>query len=89
MSLSALLFNRSHSVDSWTQADIDAILFHGDRMYLHALTNEMVPDTDTLSINELPKVATLQTNVEYCLNTVNFIRGALIAHFVETGHFAH
>ena len=43
MSLSALLFNRSHSVDSWTQADIDAILFHGDRMHLHALTNEMVP----------------------------------------------
>ena len=36
------------SVDSWTQTDIDAILFHGDRTYLHALTNEMVPDTDTL-----------------------------------------
>ena len=69
MSLSALLFNRSDSVDSWTQTDIDAILFHGDRMYLHALTNEiiMVPDTNTLSINELPKVATSQTNVEYCL----------------------
>jgi hypothetical protein len=33
MSLSALLFNRSDSVDSWTQTDIDAILFHGDRMY--------------------------------------------------------
>ena len=28
--------------------NIDAILFHGDRTYLHALTNEMVPDTDTL-----------------------------------------
>ena len=53
MSLSALLFNRSDSVDSWTQTDIDAILFHGDRMYLHALTNEMVPDTDTLSCNHV------------------------------------
>ena len=51
MSLSALLFNRSDSVESWTQTDIDAFLFHGDRMYLHALTNEMAPDTDTLSIN--------------------------------------
>jgi len=52
MSLSALLFNRSDSVDSWTQTDIDAILFRGDRMYLHTLTNEMVPDTDTLSCNK-------------------------------------
>jgi len=47
MSLSALLFNLSDSVDSWTQTDIDVILFHGDRLYLHALTNEMVPDTET------------------------------------------
>jgi len=39
MSLSALLFIRSDLVESWTQTDIDAILFHGDRMYLHALTN--------------------------------------------------
>jgi len=72
MSLSALLLNLSDSVDSWTQTDIDAILFHGDRMYLHALTNEMVPDTDTLSINELPRVAASQTNVEYCLNYNKF-----------------
>ena len=41
-------------------------------MYLHAPTNEMVPDTDTLSINELPKMATSQTNVEYCLNYSEF-----------------
>jgi len=33
MSLSALLFNLLDSVDSWTQTDIDAILFHGDRMF--------------------------------------------------------
>ena len=87
MSLSALLFNRSHSVDSWTQADIDAILFHGDRMYLHALTNEMVPDTDTLSINELPKVATSQTNVEYCLNYSKFYQGRIDRSFCGDGPF--
>ena len=29
---------------------------------------EMAPDTDSLSINKLPEVATLKNNVEYCLN---------------------
>ena len=32
MSLAALLFKRSNSVDLWTQTNIDDILYHGDRM---------------------------------------------------------
>ena len=68
MSLAALLFNRSNSVDLWTQTNIDDILCHGDRMYFHALTNKMVPDVNTLSIEELPEVATSQNSVEYRLN---------------------
>lgn len=67
VSLAALLFNRSDPADSWTRTNIDDISCHGDRMYLHALTNEMVPDTNGLPINELPDVATLQNNVEHCL----------------------
>ena len=74
MSLAALLFNRSDSVDSWTQTNICDTLCHGDRMYLHALTNKMVPDTNSLSINELPEVVTSQNNVEYCLNYSKFNR---------------
>ena len=31
-------------------------------------TNKLVPDTNSFSINELPKVATSLNNVEYCLN---------------------
>ena len=58
MSLAASLFNRSNSVDLWTQTNIDDILCHGDRMYLHALTIKMVPDANSLSIEELPEVAT-------------------------------
>ena len=34
-------------------------------MYLYALTNKMVTDTNSLSINKLPKLATSQNNVEY------------------------
>ena len=41
-----------------TQTNIDDILCHGDRMYLHALTNKIVPDANSLSIEELPEVAT-------------------------------
>ena len=73
MSLAALLFNRSNSVDLWTQTNIDDILCHGDCMYLHALTNKMVPDANSLSIVELPEVATVQNNVEYHLNYNNSI----------------
>ena len=36
---------------------------HGDRMYLHALANKMVPDANSLSIEVLPEVATLQNNI--------------------------
>ena len=70
MSLAALLFNRSNSVDLGTQTNIDDILCIGDRMSLHALTNKMVPDANILSIEELPEVATSQNNVEYRLNYV-------------------
>ena len=48
-SLAALLFNRS--IDLWTQTNIDDILCHGDRMYLVALTNKMVIDANSLSID--------------------------------------
>ena len=37
-------------------------------MYFHALTNKMVPDANSLSIEELTEVATSQNNVEYRLN---------------------
>lgn len=77
MSLAALLFNRSNSVDLWTQTNIDDILCHGDRMYLHALTNKMVPDANSLSIEELPEVATSQNNVEYRLNYNKFYQGRI------------
>ena len=39
---------------------------------MRALTNKMVPDTDSLSINELLEVATSQNNVDNCLNSSKF-----------------
>ena len=85
MSLAALLFNRSNSVDLWTQTNIDDILFHGDRMYLHALTNKMVPDTNSLSVEDLPEVATSQNNFEYCLD--KFYQGRIDRSFCGDGPF--
>ena len=46
-------------------------------MYLHALTSEMVPDANSLLIEELPEVATSQDNVEYCLNYNKFYQGRI------------
>ena len=56
MSLAALLFNRSNSVDLWTQTNVDDILCHGDRQVVSLFprcarkTNESVT---TRSKNQL------------------------------------
>ena len=86
MSLSASLFQRSCSVNSWTRANTD-ILFYRDRMYLHSLTNELVRDTNSPSINELPKVATALNNVEYSLNYSHFYQGCIDRSFCGEGPF--
>ena len=87
MSLAVLLFNRSNSVDLWTQINIDDILCHGHRMYLHALTNKMVPDSNSLSIEELQEVATSQNNVEYRLNYNKFYQRRIDHSFCSNGPF--
>ena len=46
-------------------------------MYLHAQTNKMVPVANSLSIEELPEVATSQKNVEYRLNYNKFYQGRI------------
>ena len=58
-------------------------------MYLHALTNKMVPDIDanSLSIEELPELATSQNNVEYRLNYNKFYQGCIDRSFCGDGPF--
>ena len=56
MPLSSLLSNQIVPVHSWIQLVVDRILQHGDSMYLHALSNKLVPDRGTLNINNLPIV---------------------------------
>ena len=46
-------------------------------MYLHALTNKMVPETNSLSINELSEVAMSQNNVEYSLDYSKYYQGLI------------
>ena len=57
--------------------DIDSILCYGDRMYLHVLTIKMVPDANSLSMEELPEVATSQNSVEYRFNYNRFYQGRI------------
>ena len=49
---------------------------------LHVLTNKMVPDANSFSIEELPEVATLQNNVEYRLNYNKFYQGCIDCSFI-------
>ena len=41
-------------VQLWTTEFIDQILIKGDRMFLHALTNQLIPDTSSLLVSHLP-----------------------------------
>ena len=62
-SLAALLFNQLDLFCPCTQRNIDDILWNGNHMTLHGLTNKMVPDTNSITISELPEVA-----INLCLN---------------------
>ena len=50
-SLAVLLFNQLDLVCPWTQRNIDDILWNGNHMTLHGLTNKMVPDTNSITIS--------------------------------------
>ena len=56
-------------------------------MHLHALTSKMVPDANSLSIEELPEVATSQNNAEYRLNYNKFYQGRIDSSFCGDGPF--
>ena len=56
-------------------------------MYLRALTSKMVADANSLSIEELPEVATSQNNVEYRLNYNKFYQRRIDRSFCGDGPF--
>ena len=56
MSLSALLFDKLNSSTCChrTAENVDHILEFGDKMNLDSLQEGLIPDTETLSISNLP-----------------------------------
>ena len=56
MSLSALLFNKlgSSACCHWTAENVDHILEFGNKMNLDSLQEGLIPDTEMLSISNLP-----------------------------------
>ena len=56
MSLSALLTAQAISVDKWDSTIIDHVLVEGDKMYLNAYNNGLIPREELLSLNNLPTV---------------------------------
>jgi hypothetical protein len=54
MSLFALLYAQVHPVRQWGRYTINQILIEGDRMYLNALDNHEIPDSETISLQYLP-----------------------------------
>ena len=56
MSLSALLFDKlgSSACCHWTAENVDHILEFGDKINLDSLQEGLIPDTEMLSISNLP-----------------------------------
>ena len=59
MSLSALLTAQAISVDKLDSTIIDHVLVEGEKMYLNAYNNGLIPREELLSLNNLPTVASL------------------------------
>ena len=59
MSLSAPLTAQTISVDRWDSTIIDHVLVEGDKMYLNAYNNGLIPREELLSLNNLPTVVSL------------------------------
>ena len=59
MALSALFHNESVPVHSWTKSVVNQILHHGNGMFSHTLSNNLVPDSNTLHFTHLPMVEIL------------------------------
>eukprot|EP00794_Sanderia_malayensis_P010507 gene10507-11611_t len=58
MTFQALFHNFAQQhVQTWTTSNINDVLMKGDRMYLHALSRKQIPNSNTLSIADLPVVS--------------------------------
>ena len=54
-------------VQLWTTEFIDQILIKGDRMFFHALTNQLIPDTSSLLVSHLPVVVLTGIESSVCV----------------------
>ena len=72
----------SLSTRTWTQSVIDRILQHGDGMYLHALSNNFVPDWSALNVKYLPIVTTCPYGSEWAASYGEYFQGIAHVSFV-------
>ena len=69
MSFSALLYAHTVPIEQWTASDVDQILAQGDRLYLDAFESKSIPDTETLSLDYLPRALDANTMQIYTRQT--------------------
>ena len=67
MSFSALLRAHSQAVVHWRSQTNDRIFEEGDRMYLNALENQVIPYSEMRSLNYLPNNYNVPLNVKFIL----------------------
>ena len=70
MSFSALLFAQTLPIEQWTTCTVDHILAQGDRFYVDAFESRSIPDTETLSLDYLPRAVDRNTMLIYTKQTI-------------------
>ena len=75
MVLSCFMMFEGSSVQCWTPECIDQILIKGDSMYLHAIMNDLTPDTSTLLAEHLPTTATSTDGKQFFVQHGSFSQG--------------
>ena len=73
MSLSALLTARNLTVTEWNSTTIDNALLQGDKMYLFALDNGLIPPDQLLLLDNLPTVVSFPEPSNEVRRTLNLI----------------
>ena len=81
MMLSCFLTFEESSVQCWTPECVDQILMKGDSMYLHALMNDLIPDTSTLLVEHLPTTATSADGRQLFVQHGSFSQGRCLPSY--------
>ena len=75
MTLAALLYSETFSVQRWTLDLIDQILFLGDQLFVQALLAGQIPDEPTLQFKDIPTIIRCPRGISWTIRSCHYFQG--------------